>query len=32
LTHPDMRNNLKVLAFLDFVGKRLPKEKKRFAG
>jgi DNA-binding transcriptional LysR family regulator len=32
LTHPDMRNNPRVRAFLDFVGKRLSKEKKHFAG
>lgn len=32
LTHPDMRTNPRVRAFLDFVGKRLSKEKKRFAG
>ena len=32
LTHPDMRNNPRVRAFLDFFGKRLSKEKKHFAG
>lgn len=32
LTRPDMRNNPKVRAFLDFSGKRLSKEKKHFAG
>lgn len=32
LTHPDMRNNLRARAFLDFVGKQLSKEKKHFAG
>jgi DNA-binding transcriptional LysR family regulator len=32
LTHPDMRNNPRVRTFMDFVGKRLSKEKKHFAG
>lgn len=32
LTHPDMRNNPRVRAFLDFFGKQLSKEKKHFAG
>jgi DNA-binding transcriptional LysR family regulator len=32
LTHPDMRTNPRLRAFLDSVGKRLSKEKKHFAG
>lgn len=32
LTHPDMRNNPRVRAFLDFIGKRLSKDKKNFEG
>lgn len=32
LAHPDLRNNPRARAFLDFFGKRLSKEKKHFAG
>lgn len=32
LTHPDLRNTPRVRVFLDFIGKRLTKEKARFAG
>lgn len=31
LTHPDLRNTPRVRSFLDFIGKRLSKEKARFA-
>ena len=32
LTHPDILNNTRERAFLDFFGKRLSKETKHFAG
>ena len=32
LTHPDMRNNPRVRAFLDFIGRQLSDKKKHFAG
>lgn len=32
LTHPDLRSNPRVRAFLDFAGRRLSKEHKHFAG
>ncbi len=32
LTHPDMRNNPRVRAFLDFIGRQLSTRKKHFAG